>query len=766
MIKVNRVLISYFGLALAASVFVLLGSSCSVRKYIPEGQTLYTGADLELDTIGEVRDYKELKLLLEELHFPKPNGKFLGTRPGLFFHYKSRADSGWIFRFLDRKMGEEPVFLEEVDRQSVEDLMHNRLENRGHFKNVITSSVETDEEKKMSSITYHALVSEPYTLASYRLEGDSLPIHKEIKDYLEVSNVMEEGVPFDLDRMKIERDFIDGYLKSRGYYNFNSDFLEFEADTNQYDQKNYDLFLKIKKDAPGRSLIPYRIARVNVFSNFMLGSDSTALDTFLVNDKHFIRAEPYFRADRLDPFVLIQKGDLFNPEKSSGTSRRLGATGAYKFVNITYDEVESSRDSLGSLVASIYLSPLNKRAIRVQLQAVTKSNNFSGPSLSITYSNRNLFRGGEILTFTGSAGYETQLRRRNEPGLNSLQLSLESSLIFPRVILPISINTDWFDYSIPKTRMSLGGEYISRTNLFSMSSVSMEYGFFWSGNRFVTHDLYPISVTYLNLLKSSPEFDYILDRNPFLQSSFDQRFISGMTYSYTYNGMVDQRQKHQIFLNGNFDIAGNLLNWVASGRGGIPKTFLGLEYAQYAKAVFDVHYHIRLGRGQVLASRILAGIGEAYGNSEVLPYSRQFYTGGPYSVRAFNTRQLGPGAYNPEADSNDNATYFDRTGNLRLEANVEYRFPMISYLKGAVFLDAGNVWLTRDNESLTGGKFESDFLSELGIGTGVGLRLDVQNFVIRVDLAAPLHDPAQIEGRRWVFKLDRPVLNLAIGYPF
>src|SRR5690606_17843004 len=146
-------------------------------------------------------------------------------------------------------------------------------------RNIITSNVETDEEKKMSSITYQALVPESYTLASYHLEGDTLPIHKEIHDYLEVSNVMEEGVPFDLDRMKIERDFIDGYLKSRGYYNFNSDFLEFEADTNQYDQKKYDLFLKIKKDAPSRSLIPYRIAQVNVFSNFMLGSDNTALDT-------------------------------------------------------------------------------------------------------------------------------------------------------------------------------------------------------------------------------------------------------------------------------------------------------------------------------------------------------------------------------------------------------------------------------------------------------------------------------------------------------
>lgn len=752
---------------LVVGAIVLMCTSCSIRQFIPEGQSLYTGAELEMDTIGPVRDYKKLRYVLEELQYPKPNSRFLGMRSGLFVYYKSRTDSGWIYRFLDRKMGEEPVYLDDVDRESVEELMYNRLENRGHFQSLIYSSVETDEEKKLSSITYRAIVPEAYEMARYQLEGDTLPVHQKIHDYLNVSNVIEEGVRFDLDRLKIERDYIDAYLKSRGYYNFNPDFLEFEADTNQYDQKKYDLFLKIKDDAPTRSLIPYRIQKVNVFSNFTLGMDTTALDTVQVNGKDFISTEMYFRPDKLDPFIQIQKGDLYSAEKSSGTSRRLGSTGAYKFVNIRYDESERSpQDSVGGLVANIYLSPLNKRAVRAQLQVVTKSNNFTGPSLAITYSNRNLFSGGEVLDVTGSAGYETQLRRRNEIGLNSLQLSLETSLVFPRVILPVSINTDWFDYSIPKTRMRLGGEFISRTNLFSMSSVSTAYGFFWSGNRFVSHELYPISITYLNLLKSSTEFDDILERNPFLQSSFDQQFISGMTYSYTYNGMVDQNQKHQIFLNGSFDIAGNLLHLMTAGRSRPPETFLGLEYAQYAKAVFDVHYHINMGRGKTLASRILAGIGEPYGNSNVLPYSRQFYTGGPYSIRAFNTRQLGPGTYTSERDPSDDATYFDRTGNLRLEANVEFRFPVYSYLKGAVFLDAGNVWLTKENVSLPGGRFGSDFLKELGIGAGFGLRLDIQSFVIRVDLASPMHDPGQPAGQRWVLDWDRPVLNLAIGYPF
>lgn len=740
--------------------------ACSVKKFIPEEKTLYTGAQLDLDTMGKVQDYKELSYVLENLIQPGPNSSILGLKPGLYVHFKAERDTGWLYRFLDRKIGEEPVYLSAVNRESVEDLMRNRLENRGHFNSVLTSDIVYSEDKKMATINYHAIVPEYYELETYQLEGDSLTIHQQIRNYQE-ETVLHKGSRFDLERMKLERQNIDAYLKTRGYYNFNSEFLEFQADTNQYDSRKFDLYLKIKNDVPQKSLFPYRIKKVNVYPNYHIGQDSIPLDTVRFQNKNFIRDELYFKPEKLDPFIKIEKGAYYNSDYAKTTSRRLGSTGAYKFVNIRFDDHDGlGRDSVGELTANIYLSPLTQRAVRAQLQAVTKSNNFSGPSLALTYTNRNLFHGGEILDLTANAGYETQLSRSKEPGLNSLQLSLKGDLIFPRVILPIPINNDWFDYSIPKTRISLGGEYIARTQLFSMSSVTAAYGFFWSGNRFVTHDLNPISITYLNLLKSTSDFEDILDRNPFLQSSFNQQFISGMTYSYTYNGMVDQSQKHQFFLNSSFDVAGNLLSLITGQRTGPPKTFLELEYAQYAKAALDLHYHIKLGRNQKFASRIYAGLGEAYGNSDVLPYNKQFYSGGPYSVRAFNTRKLGPGTYDSEKNQETSATYFDQTGNLRLEANVEYRFPVYSYLHGAVFVDAGNVWITTENEALPGGRFDKNFMNELGIGLGVGLRLDIQSFVIRVDLAAPMHDPGHEPGQRWVYDFEHPVLNLAVGYPF
>src|SRR5690606_22485087 len=255
-------------------------------------------------------------------------------------------------------------------------------------------------------------------------------------------------------------------------------FLEFQADTNRYEDKRFDLYLSRKRDVPPEALIPYRIRDVLVYPNFTLPRDSAGLDSIPYQGKIYIQEDMYFRPDRLDPNIQIQKGDYYNAERSKSTSRRVGSTGAYKFVNIRFAETDSTiQDTVGHLRANIFLSPLNKRSVRTQLQAVTKSNNFAGPSLVLNWSNRNLFQGGEILGFTANLGYETQFSRKNVPGHNNLQLSLESDLVFPRVLLPFQINTDWFDYSIPKTRISLNGEYIARTNLFSMSSVSGTYGF-------------------------------------------------------------------------------------------------------------------------------------------------------------------------------------------------------------------------------------------------------------------------------------------------
>lgn len=749
-----------------ASAILGIISGCSVRKFIPEDQFLYSGAELEIDTVGEVKDFDELKSVLEGLNRPAPNKKFLGMHPGLYFHYKAQVDSGWVNRFLDRKIGEKPVYLDKVKRENVEELMYNRLENRGHFFSSISSTIDLNKKKKSASVTYRVQIPRYYELSKYEQEGDSLIIQQEINKYLS-NSILKEGMRFDLEEMKLERENIDEYLKTTGYYNFNSDFLHFQADTNQYDDKKFNLFLSLKNNIPKKALIPYRISEINVYPNYQIGQDTSSQDTVRYKNKNYISVDEYFKPEKLDPFIKIQEGEYYNPGRSQNTSRRLGTTGAYKFVNIRYQETDSlANDTLGALEASIYLSPLSQRAIRTELQAVTKSNSFSGPSLAIIYSNRNLFKGGEILDVTLNAGYETQIGRSKAPGVNSIQLSLKGDLIFPRVLLPITIRQNWFDYSIPKTKVSMGGEYISRTNLFTMASLQSAYGFLWSGNRFVTHELNPVSITYLNLLKRNPEFEAILDQNPFLKSSFDQKFIAGMTYSYTYNGMVDQRQKHQFYWNTNIDIAGNLLSLMTGHQSRKPKTFLNMEYAQYAKLDGDIRYHIKLGHHQKLATRIFAGLGMAYGNSGILPYSKQFYSGGPYSVRAFNTRALGPGSYSPREPSGENASYFDQTGNLRLEANAEYRFPLYSYLKGAVFIDAGNVWSTNEDNTLPGGRFGSDFLNKLGIGAGVGVRLDIQSFVIRIDLAVPLHDPALPIGKRWTYDIQHPVLNLAVGYPF
>lgn len=757
--------------------FLLALQSCSVQKFIPKDKFLYTGADLNMESQDEIEDKKQLKSQLEAVISPDPNGKFLGSRFGLYFWYKAQKEHpGFINKFLNKKFGEEPVYLSDADPFQTEKILKNRLENRGYFFSRVDHSVERNDDKKTASISYTAtLPEEPYVLENYKMDNDSVPIYRQIKQTLDES-LLEPGMRFNLPLMKGERERIDNRLKQEGYYNFSSNFLIFEADTNQYDRKKFDLFLRLKKDVPQKAVKPYKVKRLNIYPNYAIGTDSIDRDTTRYDNKNYIQNEVFFKPKKLDPFILLEEGELYNPSKSSMTSRRLTSIGTYKFVNIRYDELDSlSTDSLGYLEANIYLSPLNKRAIRAELQGVTKSNNFAGPHLMLTYSNRNLFHGGEILSISANVGYEKQLSGGSQAGLSSTQLGLEGNLIFPRMLSIIPINSDWFKYSIPKTKISAGFEYLNRSKLFSMFSVTGSFGYIWRANRFITHELNPLSVNYVKLSNTTERFDEILAENSFLKNSFEQEFIAGLTYSFTYNGMIDESSKHQFFLNSNLDLAGNLVDFFGKKSSGNDyKEFLGLRYAEYAKIDADFRYHFKLTPQQTIATRLFAGLGIPYGNSDIMPFSRQFFAGGPYSIRAFHIRSLGPGSYHPD----ENLTYYDQMGNIRLEANVEYRFPIFMFLKGAVFADAGNVWNTKDNlptggdltdqqkEIIEKGTFGSNFLNEVAVGTGVGLRIDIQSFVIRFDLAAPVRIPWLPAGERWDFRFDEPVLNFAIGYPF
>lgn len=740
--------------------------SCSIKKYIPEGERLYTGASIKIEADYTVDNLKDLKNELETVLRPEPNTKFLGMRPGLFYYYKNQKENpGFLNRWLFKQIGEKPVYQSNVKPFEIEDILKNRLENNGFFYSTATSSFS--EQELEASITYNINVSSPYKMESFQVDSMPSPLYEDVKNETNNSTLFEQ-MRFNLSQMKIERERIDVQLKNKGYYNLNADFFIFEADTNRYDNKRFDLFLRLKAEVPEKATIPYKVNRINVYPNQDL-QDSTFIQTERFNNKNYIQDSVFMEPKHLDKFITLNEGENYNPQTSRNTARRLSSIGAYKYVNIQYKEIDSLlTDSLGALEANIYLSPLTKRALRAELQAVTKSNNFTGPNLTLTYSNRNLFKGGETLNISTNIGYETQFASGENAGLSSIEYGLKGELLFPRVISPFNLNEDFFEYSIPKTKTSLGVNFLSRSKLYTLISGNALFGYTWNANNYITYEVNPISVSYTRLLNTTNEFEAILDNNPFLRRSFDQQFISGLTFSFTYNGMVDTKANKQFFLNTTLDVAGNSISLFGKEtEPGEPKEFIGLQYAQYAKADFDFRFHHNFGENKehTLATRLFAGYGLAYGNSDVVPYVKQYFSGGPYSVRAFRIRSLGPGTFSGSSDSN--AAFFDQTGNIRLEGNIEYRFPIYSFFKGAVFADAGNVWNSVPNPAFNGDdKFTSNFINELGMGTGFGLRIDVQGFVIRFDLAAPFHDPALPEGERFDFRYDKPILNFAIGYSF
>lgn len=746
--------------------------ACGIKKHIPENKRLYTGASLEIEADSVVERVPELKDDLSSILRKKPNTKFLGMHLGLYYYYKNQQEkTNFLNKWLYNKIGQKPVYQSDVNALENKEILRNKLENFGFFYSTITSTFK--EKKKEASIVYRLKIKAPYKMANYAIDSMVSPIYEDIKR-LSVTSPIKKNMRFDLGSLKLERQRLDTELKNKGYYNFNEDFLLFEADTNSYELKKFDLFLKLKAQIPKKATVPYQIKKINVFPKYNL-NDSTEIKNIRYQEKTYHQDTIFFKPEYLDEFITLKEGDFFNPTSSKNTARRLSSIGVYKFVNIQYKEIkDSTTDSKRSLEASIFLSPLTKRAIRIELQAVSKSNNFAGPELALTYSNRNLFKGGETLNISTNIGYETQISNGSTSGLSSLEMGVKGELIFPRVIAPFSLNKDFFDYSIPKTKASLSATYLSRSKLYTLLSSSALFGYSWNANQYITYEFNPISVNYTNLSNTTAEFQEILDTNSFLQNSFDQQFMSGLTFSFTYNEMLNSAKNHQFYAQTTIDVAGNSISLLGKEKiAGDPKQFLGLEYAQYAKADFDARYHYNFGykNAQTIATRIFAGYGYAYGNSDVIPFVKQYFAGGPYSVRAFNIRALGPGTYNGNSTT-DTSSFFDKTGNIRLEANLEYRFPIYSFFKGAVFVDAGNVWNSVSNSDFNESdgtirdKFTSNFINELGMGAGFGLRIDLQGFVIRFDLAVPFHDPSLKEGERWDFRVDEPVFNFAIGYSF
>ena len=788
---------SVFRQVYVTRVLWLLGAAlltaCSSTKNIPEGDALFTGFTVEVKANNDSSNrQKEMETELSATVRPKPSSSILGLRPQLWIYnaFYTKKQKG-LKHFIMTKLGSPPVLISEVDTGSVNQVMQNRLHNRGYFNNSVSSAITS--KKKKATIKWTAQVSEPYRIRKieYTL-NDSLVIHKQIEQ-TQAESLLKPGEPYDLQAMISERVRIDEALKNQGYYHFTPDALIFSVDTTVGDRQ-VDVLMRLKRDVLPRTLTAYTLDDIYIFANYSIGDSLSVSDTLDYKGYHYIPNEDFVRARHMLRNVFLEKDSLYTRQNHLLTLNRLAGLSAYKFSNIDY-KIDSLNNN--KLDAFIYLTPAFRKSLRVETQMVSKSNGFAGPGVTVSFRNRNTFRGSELLNVDVTANFESQVggrgsgttpegeeQTKQQSGLNSYELGTQVTLSIPRILSPFELPNLRTEF-VPKTRIGAGFNFLNRLAYFQMNSYNASYAYNWRPRKTLTHDITPINLQYVRLSNTTDEFDLRLAENPYLSRSFEDQFIIGSIYQMIYSTQVYQDRTSQVYNSLVLDGSGNLLNVFNSLQGTDrptveePRTLFGQTYSQYVLANNDFRHYFNFGKESQLVARLVTAVGYSYGNSNTLPFVKQFSIGGPNSIRAFRARSIGPGTF---FDTTSSAlSYFDQTGDVKLETNLEYRFPISGFFKGAVFVDAGNIWLLRDTFDENGevvkpgAKFSSKtFLNQLAVGTGFGLRVDVEFFVLRFDLGIPVQVPYEPKGQRNVlndfnfsFSGDTGmVLNIAIGYPF
>jgi len=760
----------------AGALGLLALASCSGLKYIPEGQKLYTGSKVTIEAPTKLRNQAALQTELEATLRPKPNASILGQRPKLYFWHLGLGKEKGLKHLLADKFGEAPVLLSQVQAKQTRTLMTNRLQNRGYFHASVSSKVE--EQEKTAQVNYTARPGQQYLIQDIRFpQGDSL-ISKAIRS-TEAATLLKAGDPYDLDVFTNERVRIDLALKNEGYYYFNPNYLLFQVDTTLNGKAN--IYYKLKAETPARAKQPYWLNTISLNTNYVL-TDTTRRKPVVFQKYLYYPDESVFRARAITRAVFLYPDSLFRQRRRDQTLSRLMSLGTFRFVEIKF-RPSAAGDSAGRARpdSDILMTQLKKKSLRAELQLVSKSNGFTGPGLTVQFRNRSALRGAEQLLINAVASTETSTRApqgaesRSNTGLISNEFGLNAQLIVPRLIAPKLpflnprlVNSDFQ----PRTNFGAGVRYVSRTGYFATTSYNLNYGYSWKTNITNEQEFKLVDVSY-NAVTKEPIFEELLKQRQFLRQAYESQFILASSYRYTYNQQVLEKRRQQIFFQGMAEVSGNVANAISSAVVGQKSpteyyTVAGQRFAQYAKFDLELREYYRISAnptsGNRIVGRLQIGVGLPYGNSAggSLPYLRQYGIGGPNSIRAYAARQIGPGSYKPTANDLQNSfSYYDQVGDLRLEGNIEYRQDLFPYVKGAVFVDAGNIWLVNNDPQRPGGQFQaSTFLNQLAVGTGVGLRIDVQFFVIRFDYAIPLRanygTPDDKNGR----------LNLAIGYPF
>jgi outer membrane protein insertion porin family len=755
----------------------ILYSACSGTKHLPVGEKLYTGAQIKLESTEKLKKKKRqfIKKNAENALRPKPNKSFLGMRPKVWLYNLAGEHPESKFKKWMQKNGEAPILMSSIKPGATSVIIDAKLFNIGIFKSYTEYKIL--EKKNSARIIYTSHIHKPYVVKDLKYSISNENINSIILEEKQKS-LIKVGDDYNLANLKNERIRIDALLKNNGYFYFNPDYLLFKADTSEV---NHDVTFKLtlKDSIPGNALISYRINNVYIDQEYSLNEEQheNIKDTLKYEGNFFLgnESEMKIRPKVILRSVYLKKNEVYTRKNHNITLNRLMTMGNFKFVRIKFSDSDTA--VTGYLDVTILMTSIPKRTFRAEGDVVSKSNNYSGPRLNLNFANRNTFNGAELLNLNMAASYEAQFSGKNK-NLFSYSLSPQIELYIPRFFVPFKIMRTSSMY-VPKTRFSISYTFLKRVAYFDMRTFQFVYGFKWKEDIRKEHELNPVNISYTSLANKSAVFTELLAANPFLRKSYEEQFIAGGSYSFTYNEQVIPEKKMQYFFRLAAETSGNTFSLVKSISGekvspDHPSSVIGSVYSQYGKISLDGRGYYNFIDKNKLALRLFAGAAKPYGNSSTLPYSRQFFSGGPNSLRAFHINSVGPGTFLQNAD---NKGFLQLGGDIKLESNAEYRFNIFRFFKGALFADAGNVWLLKTNPANISEPFSfSQFYKEIAVDAGIGLRIDVSFFILRFDLATPLRKPWLEENHRWVvdkirfgsptWRSDNLILNVAIGYPF
>lgn len=572
--------------------------------------------------------------------------------------------------------------------------------------------------------------------------------------------------------MAKEADRISALLKENGYFNFSSNYISFTADTIKKRGfaevtlliKNYT---RNEQPSDSRKHLVFKINKVTIRPDYdpvetlqgaVLNFDTLeySKDLFFIF-KNRLKLRPGF----LDQINNLKPGDNYSLSDANNTYDRFNDVNLFTGTNLRFDNAGVTPDSLYGLVdCLIRLSPSKRQNYTLNLELSSNSNNLFGVSPAITYSHKNLFKGGEWLTLNIMGNFQmnfNNLVRSTEVGF-SANLSIPNFLLLPE---------NNFKKSVPRTDFKILYNYQNRPE-FTRTLVSAGYGYSWRNGKRSAYTLSPIQLNIVRLTNISASFYQSLE-NPFIRNSYRNYFDLGAGFTLNYISANDPKKSISVLkirwandLAGNFiSIFNNSLKKDTTGASLIGK----IPFSQYFKTDFNISWTHKINRGSVIALRFNGGLGYAYGNSKSLPFEKLFFAGGANSMRGWQARSVGPGS------SQIDTTFAipNQTGDVKLEANAEYRFHLFNKFEGALFIDAGNVWTIRRENSAESGVFKfNSFYKSIAMNWGTGLRYDLSFVILRLDLGIIAYNPAiksWIPPSRWL-KRETYSLQFGVGYPF